>query len=655
MSPNSVENTTELPCNAGSPSCGEGSGFVQAIRSLKLVAQAGKCEGVVCDDFNPDITSGFSCEGLQRQWKAFWCREGGSEGKRILRDAYVKGTRSIFDFQCDACTSARYQAATDAFIERVTRPGNTPSFLLKDVRERVRYLLKSGKGNFWSEWKGEKDHRYRVPDLNGCLEATRCKGGTFSVPKQSFLRGDEGQVVEIAPILSKGKIRVVTKQAVYYKTVLDAPAEAAYDWLSNQEWLIRGDVKVEDYQRLTGKAPFVSGDYSAATDNLNLDLVIAVIEEIGSFLPKRLGEALRNSFSNLEVTADKNKRGFKLVRGSLMGSRMSFVVLCLINRVLFDISQGVRTFKTPEKPVLINGDDIAFRATSEEVDRWEFFCQLGGFVVNRQKTHISCRYVEINSQPFDSQRQRLMKKPTFGIFSKAEIPSWDSLLKLRHQLSWKTFTWFCSQQLVVERIRHARPTPGLFNRGSWGFFVKKRWFRESLTIPEGDSEQAPEGQSGYKGLEYCRGPVLPASEELIVRAAEREYIRGYIKYRRGQNNRSTGKLREKPSCRPIRAERNLMVEVHRTWLRPVLEMYLSTWNEIAKRPPGAINITIEANRVHELELPPGITVRRGWHHSRVPDYRPIYSNARFVENRGEYIFKPNTESWIRVGQVWTEW
>jgi hypothetical protein len=26
-------------------------------------------------------------------------------------------------------------------------------------------------------------------------------------------------------------------------------------------------------------------------------------------------------------------------------------------------------------------------------------------------------------------------------------------------------------------------------------------------------------------------------------------------------------------------------------------------------------------------------------------YRPIYSNARFVENRGEYIFKPNTESW----------
>jgi hypothetical protein len=267
MSPNSVENTTELPCNAGSPSCGEGSGFVQAIRSLKLVAQAGKCEGVVCDDFNPDITSGFSCEGLQRQWKAFWCREGGSEGKRILRDAYVKGTRSIFDFQCDACTSARYQAATDAFIERVTRPGNTPSFLLKDVRERVRYLLKSGKGNFWSEWKGEKDHRYRVPDLNGCLEATRCKGGTFSVPKQSFLKGDEGQVVEIAPILSKGKIRVVTKQAVYYKTVLDAPAEAAYDWLSNQEWLIRGDVKVGDYQRLTGKAPFVSGDYSAATTN----------------------------------------------------------------------------------------------------------------------------------------------------------------------------------------------------------------------------------------------------------------------------------------------------------------------------------------------------------------------------------------------------
>jgi hypothetical protein len=646
--------TTELPCNAGPPSCVEGPGFMQAIRSLKLVAQAGKREGVVCDDFYPDIASGFSCEGLQRQWKAFWCREGGSEGKRILRDAYVKGTRSIFDFQCDACTPARYQAATDAFIERVTRPGNTPSFLLKDVRKRVRYLLKSGKGDFWSEWKGEKDHRYRVPDLNGCLEATRCKGGTFSVSRHSFLRGDEGQVVEIAPILSKGKIRVVTKQAVYYKTVLDAPAEAAYDWLSNQEWLIRGDVKVEDYQRLTGEAPFVSGDYSAATDNLNLDLVLAVVEEIGSFLPKRLGEALRNSFFNLEVTAEKGKRGLKLVRGSLMGSRMSFVVLCLINRVLFDISQGVRTYKTPEKPVLINGDDIAFRATSEEVDRWEFFCQLGGFVVNRQKTHVSCRYVEINSHPFDSQRQRMMKKPTFGIFSRAEIPSWDSLLKLRHQLSWKTFTWFCSQQPVAERIRVARPVPGLFNRGSWGFFVKKRWFRESLTIPEGD-DQAPEGQSGYKGLEYCRGPVLPPSEEPIVRAAEREYIRGYIKYRRGQNNRSAGRLRGKPSCRPIRAERDSMVEVHRTWLRPILEMYTMTWEKIAKRPPGAINITIEANRVHELELPPELTVRRGWHHSRVPEYRPIYSNARFVESRGEYIFKPNTESWIRVGQLMTEW
>jgi len=170
-----------------------------------------------------------------------------------------------------------------------------------------------------------------------------------------------------------------------------------YSHLSRFPWLLRGDAKpsrFKDFLPVEGEV-FVSGDYESATDNLNSVLQLAILDELLSnsyTVPTGIREHARAIYSSVLGTDS----GLVAVqrRGQLMGQLTSFPLLCLVNYITFRYS-----IRRPV-PVRINGDDIVFRATPDEVTRWERNVAKGGLTLSKGKTLVHSRAFTLNSTPF---------------------------------------------------------------------------------------------------------------------------------------------------------------------------------------------------------------------------------------------------------------
>jgi len=77
-----------------------------------------------------------------------------------------------------------------------------------------------------------------------------------------------------------------------------------------------------------------------------------------------------------------------------MGQLTSFPLLCLVNYITFRYA-----IRRPV-PVRINGDDIVFRATPDEVSHWEHCVAKGGLTLSKGKTLKHSRAFTLNSTPF---------------------------------------------------------------------------------------------------------------------------------------------------------------------------------------------------------------------------------------------------------------
>jgi len=310
-------------------------------------------------------------------------------------------------------------------------------------------------GSTWyNEWKGPKETF--LPDQRGCLELEAGFGGTLAVPYESDnipglfwgMTREEGAVREhlregTAPVKgssvrpgeklyplwyplkpashhnqlrvgcakTKGKFRVVTMQAALTKRLLRPVHEAAYDYISSFGWCVRGDIKgVHLFPLLLDKRDnekYISGDYEAATDNLNPDAVLAVVEVLAESLPEELGKVLIDSFTDIWFAERKNNQEIRrsVLRGSMMGNLCSFVVLCLLNKICHEITVDEIALERGDSSmhsrlVRINGDDIAFCGDDGVFRKWRNVTSRIGFVVNEKKTGVSEKIIELNSQPF---------------------------------------------------------------------------------------------------------------------------------------------------------------------------------------------------------------------------------------------------------------
>jgi len=219
-------------------------------------------------------------------------------------------------------------------------------------------------------------------------EFRRWAGGTVVSPLD--------REVQARAVLTGGKWRVITLSELQLANLLPLH-RTIYDFISRKEWLLRGEAEPSMFKMFYKKdgEVFVSGDYEGATDNLNINcskLVLGTLLSSATHIPLRVREEAEAS---LEMTFRVGKEKLLQRRGQLMGSPLSFPLLCLTNYLTFKYAvprEGV--------PVKINGDDIIFRCSPEERNRWFELVSKSGLVVSKGKTLVSSTFFSLNSTYF---------------------------------------------------------------------------------------------------------------------------------------------------------------------------------------------------------------------------------------------------------------
>jgi hypothetical protein len=244
----------------------------------------------------------------------------------------------------------------------------------------------------------------------------------------------------VAAILEPLKVRLITKgPAVNY--FLSKPYQKSlFKYLQSfPQFELTGDPLREDhlYRMLdrenkfaekTGMefTHFVSGDYSAATDNLKIMYTkMGLWASDNSDVPLPYFKALETTLFEHEIHYPKDFviQSFKQGSGQLMGSPLSFPFLCIANMVAYKISlerhlgTAIKGFRG--LPCLVNGDDILFRTNPEHYELWKKEVASIGFDLSVGKNYIHDTVLTINSTCYTFRKDRFNKVDfcNFGLLS----------------------------------------------------------------------------------------------------------------------------------------------------------------------------------------------------------------------------------------------
>jgi hypothetical protein len=209
-------------------------------------------------------------------------------------------------------------------------------------------------------------------------------------------------LVKYSVVPTGGKGRGVTI-ADPWMGVLSPLHSVTYDRISTRPWLLRGEAKPGRFRSFTRKAGevFVSGDYESATDNLRVEVALAILDVMESNstrVPSTVWETARRFLHCRVLYPDLSVP--MQTEGQLMGNLMCFPLLCIQNYVAF------RWVFSDSVPVKINGDDIVFRSSRSDYERWASFVGSVGLTLSRGKTLVSDHFFSLNSSFFWSRPAR---------------------------------------------------------------------------------------------------------------------------------------------------------------------------------------------------------------------------------------------------------
>jgi hypothetical protein len=158
-----------------------------------------------------------------------------------------------------------------------------------------------------------------------------------------------------------------------------------------------------------GEGPygFASIDFSAATDNLSAGLSEDILDELTLDFPPwwrhLLKQCLAPHYCEYPKTDGVTLEGVQQMNGQLMGSIVSFLVLCLANAGVTLAATAVADpadWYSRLKGVLINGDDNGFvcrKSVYETFSRWATLC---GLEMSVGKAYWHPKIFNINSECF---------------------------------------------------------------------------------------------------------------------------------------------------------------------------------------------------------------------------------------------------------------
>lgn len=151
----------------------------------------------------------------------------------------------------------------------------------------------------------------------------------------------------------------------------------------------------------------MSGDYSAATDGLDINFTKICFESFLSHCnySADLNDILRSVIYEHFITYPEwtEIKSFMQKNGQLMGSTLSFPILCMVNLLCYWLSLEQyldRKINIHDLPVLVNGDDILFPSNEGLYKIWLQNIKKVGFKLSLGKNYVHHSVLTVNSQCF---------------------------------------------------------------------------------------------------------------------------------------------------------------------------------------------------------------------------------------------------------------
>jgi len=332
----------------------------------------------------------------------------------------------------------------------------------KEIRKIVREVF-SGKGTY-------RD-RCSVPSINGHVESSRRTSGAAGFLRDfiSYREGNDLQFMTYHPHLGVKEIRgikinpildeFILRQRVYHakpsfvleplkvRTVTSGPALEYYICKPIQQFMwsclkthpvfrFIGEPASAEYMteffktRQSSDPTWLSGDYSAATDNLRKKFSTVAWNEVSRVCgfdewARRLGSNClvghRITYPD-GVTIDQEN-------GQLMGSPLSFPILCIVNAAICKLAYtlggewGNSSSKLKDCPILINGDDCVMDFNLRQKFLWEGISAQAGLSPSIGKCYYSKQWLQINSENFLYQEDGFTACPYINFSLASEIKS----------------------------------------------------------------------------------------------------------------------------------------------------------------------------------------------------------------------------------------
>jgi hypothetical protein len=291
--------------------------------------------------------------------------------------------------------------------ERVTSQpwGDLPPRYIAHVRYIAREVFPPG----WDRGYEQRVVSF-IPPTSATTSTPRSKGGARSewfgrrLDMADAMLGIRGYKtprfrVRFSNVNVDGKSRSVTIASAS-QAMLGPLHRCLYDAMSGKDWLLRGAAttgKMRAFCPMPGEV-FVSGDYESATDYLPLEVAEAILEVARGSSREVPEDVWAHAFASLRAEIEYPDGSVRrVVRGQLMGNLLSFPLLCLQNYAAYRYAfRGC----WKNRPVKINGDDIVFRCTEGEYQRWADVVSKVGLKLSRGKTMVDSRFFSINSSFF---------------------------------------------------------------------------------------------------------------------------------------------------------------------------------------------------------------------------------------------------------------